>query len=746
MQCPNCGRKVRSKTQCAYCGYHFNSADKQEFKQDKIEKQESNVKYEPSSKVGREDRVSRRKAGDSVPKPESTPIQPIPRRSLDKEMAEAEEQAQENYQKVNRASHDQGLDEDESFKQRADEVFAYPYTANQESYQEDYDEEEEYIVPKTKQRSGGSVLATILKLLLAFALIFLLFLFAPRIIGKMKEYFAPNHSSLRQVPEEHQDSPNLAGSEAIEEGAQQEQANDDQDEEVAKENSATDQEAKKKNETSAGEGEKESSNPSSESEGKPEQSDESQLYQVKSSQVNVDDYPTIRVELDFDQELSKVDQNTFDFKVKYNDTEIKLDDEYSLLKEGKKLIISFVDPALSVVGEDTSKQALLIETEGFSDSVAYDVPSKDLDEEKAQELSKIAKENLNEQGDASLFVHVQDEKSPFVYDSKAVEADNLIGWFILQRIYELVADNKVQLDDTVKFNDQLLASGDFGTVATSDATEYTVQELIDLTIQQGDASAMNHLVQLAEGVNQFNYWLKESGYFTTRMNAPLAVEGENYISGAMTNATDIGQLLEKLANNQLIDKERDEMFKEALLQSPMSEKFPAENELVERRFELLTSDANTNVQHYSGIIETSEKPIIYVIMSDELEDPASMNTAIQQTISQSLDYIVEGQTTEDREQSEDESREEEANAEAESRAQAEAESRAEAEAQSREESNREASQVTLVDNETTAEISPSGENISNLYEGKQTDNYYWFGDEYRRGTWYQDENGKWSYY
>lgn len=51
MQCPNCGRKVRSKHQCAHCGYVFGSDDKIESQETtplkKVLKQE-NLKKLPS--------------------------------------------------------------------------------------------------------------------------------------------------------------------------------------------------------------------------------------------------------------------------------------------------------------------------------------------------------------------------------------------------------------------------------------------------------------------------------------------------------------------------------------------------------------------------------------------------------------------------------------------------------------------------------------------------------------------------
>ena len=63
----------------------------------------------------------------------------------------------------------------------------------------------------------------------------------------------------------------------------------------------------------------------------------------------------------------------------------------------------------------------------------------------------------------------------------------------------------------------------------------------------------------------------------------------------------------------------------------------------------------------------------------------------------------------------------------------------------------ESSQVEIIEEtpvqETTPteELSPSGEPTTELYDGKPTENYYWFGDEYRQGIWFQDESGSWKY-
>ncbi|MGX7109194.1 serine hydrolase [Facklamia miroungae] len=669
MQCPNCGRNVRSKTQCAYCGYKFNQADKKE--QGNLDKKTQNT-FKKSEDHPNSGKKTNQKQNLSNYKPEVTRHVPV-RRSLEKELAEAEKEAKLAYERsivgVSNSSSEED-DSEDAFKRRADEVLSYPYTSS-EFLNESHAEEDDYIVPKTKKNHFGKLLWNLLKWLIVLAVFFLIFLYGPQLLGMVKSYLDPMIGQNNEQP------------------VQEVVTSQDQ-------NSSAEIETTTKTESDE--------NSSKEAGLKEEQttSHEVAAFQIKDKQVDVEEYPTIKIDLEFVNSLSQVNQETFKFKVKYNDTEVELKDEFSLFKEGKMLKISFNDPALSVIGEDTSQQALLISADNFSEKIAYKVPDKQDQAERIDQFNQTVNEYFPEQETVALQIQKVGDQAPFVYEDQTMEADRLIAWFILQRTYELVADGIVSLDEEIPVKTQLIASGDVGQVASQERDSYTVQELIDLTIQAGDASAMNHLVQLAEGVNRFNYWLKESGYFATRMNAPLAIEEEAYITGSVTNVTDLSNLLSKLAKNQLVDEEHDNLLKEAVNLSPYTDKFPNYNALVTQRYELLTTEENPQLQHIAGIAQAEGSEYIYVVLTKKFNESYDMVGRISQTLNDLMTQLITGEEV----------------------------------------------QETTIE-ESSVEVGPAEAGVEptdNLYNGKQTENYYWFGDEYRRGTWYQDEKGTWYFY
>ncbi|MCR8969515.1 class A beta-lactamase-related serine hydrolase [Facklamia sp. 7083-14-GEN3] len=685
MQCPNCGRNVRSKTQCAYCGYKFNQADKKE--QSSLNKRRQN-----DSKAVDKNSHDLTEMKHSQNLGENRQHVPV-RRSLEKELAEAEKEAKLAYERSLQSKskdNESEVDSDEAFKKRADEILSYPYTGSAFS-DESTDNEEDYIVPKTKKTSFGKVLWSMFKWLILLAVFFLMFVYGPQLVGMVKSYLEPTINQNNEQPAKE-----LENSQNSTETTSRESTMNAISDNSSKVNSNSEE-----NQTT---------------------SFEDTAFQIEDSEVDVENYPMISINLDFAESLSDVDQETFTFKVKYNETETDLEDEFSLFKEGKKLRLSFNDPALSVIGEDTSQQKLLISAENFSESIAYEVPNKQDQAERIDELNRIVNDYFSDQETVALQIQQLGDKTPFVYENQTMEADRLIAWFILQRTFELLADETITLGQEIPVKTQLIASGDTGQVASQARDSYTVQELIDLTVQSGDASAMNHLVQLADGVNRFNYWLKESGYFATRMNAPLAIEEDSYITGAVTDVTDLANLLVKLAKNELIDEEYDALLKESVTLSPLTDKFPNYNANVTQRYELLTTEENPQLQHIAGIAQTVGEDYIYVVLTKNFNEPYDMNARMSQTINDILTQYLSNQ-----------------------------EGNEPVENETSIENTQEPVQTTQVITSPPA-YDPSATSVEtvveptdNLYEGKQTENYYLFDDGYRKGTWYQDENGAWFY-
>lgn len=515
MQCPNCGRNVRSKNQCAYCGHVFNKNE------------------------------------------------------------------------VSEAKH------------------------------ESYDEE-------TPRRSSGGfsrVLWGIIKLVLAVAIVFLAFLFGPRLINEVVEYFQPSETAVVQ-------------NEPEEEPEQQETPTETTESE--------DSDASQTSETTS---ETEGSEEATES-----TSEEGQLA-IVNQEVNTDEYPLTNVTLEFDGSLDTVDSETFNFSIETNGETIDLNNNYSLVKDGQNLSINFNDPSIAVLTTEAQEQVLNIasETLGINESITYQVPSTSVDTDQAEFFNTVITDNLSSVGDISAVVYPANSDVPYVYDNQSVDADTLISWFVLGHTFNSINQGELTLEDTVTVSSDLVSANDTGIVASAEeGSQFTVQELMTAVVEANDVSAMNHLIQETGGPNAFNLWLNESNYFSTRVTQLLAQQESGQVVGAVTSAQDIAQLLEKLANDELVTPELDTTFKELLFNSPMTDKYPTEQfEGYVTRYEIASSDTNPSSQNYSGIIELEDTYYIAVIMASNFSSSEEVVPAIATSINEIVTYFETGQTAEE---------------------------------------------------------------------------------------------------
>lgn len=517
MQCPNCGRKVRSKHQCAHCGYVFGSDDKVENQDDK-------------------------------------PIAEHPKAR---------------------------------------------------------DFEEVTIVPKTprKKASGiGKFIWGIVKLLLMVLLVFLAFMFGPQLYKRAEQFFNGS-TQVAQAPTKESESTEAS------------------------------------QETSAGEESMTSADTSESTQAEPEG------LVLKDSQVNLDNFPIVQVTLDLQGPVDQISRDTFSFKLMSNGQEKAIDDEYSLIKEGNRLKISYNDPSADVLSNGNQEQSLLVEAKdlNFKETVTYKLPQSGLDQAQHDQFNEIYDRVADTNQNVSAMIQEvgSEQEGAMVYDSQSVDADAMIAWFILARVYQAIDQDSLSMDQVIPLNQDLIAEGDQGEFAQSNGeTDYSVESLLRLVIQQQDVTAMNHLIQATGGPNDFNLWLNESNYFGTKVTNKLASAESGSIQGAVTNVKDIVLLLEHLAQNKLINETADQQLKEALLQTPISRKYPEENlPDIRRRYEITSTDENNKQQYYSAILEAEEKTYVVVILASELDDPTASVDSLRQAIHESVQLLITGEVT-----------------------------------------------------------------------------------------------------
>lgn len=531
MQCPNCGRNVRSTTQCAHCGYKFGQSDLKEAKQ---------------------------------AAPASAPVH-------------------------------------------------------------------------KKRRGGGfwNVLWGILKLVVLVVLIFLLFLYGPQLISKVTDFFGSSDTQLSQnAPEEPQgESPVVVEEESSTQEISQEasvlELSDASTSDAESDMSASDESA----DDSASNAE-----------------DEGRLT-LADVQANLDEYPRITVRMTFNEDLANVDRETFDFALTTDGETTPIEDEYSLVKDGKELIISYSDPTVGVLQAEESKQTLAIEAPDLhvSETVEYTLPLLSVDQAQFNQLNDLINENLAQNATVTAVMSSSEDDVPFTYDNHSVDAGNAISWFVLARTYEQLEAGNLELEQGIEIQDGLKAANEETPTSMTEAGEsMTVDSLIAAVIQNQDVSAMNHLIQAVGGPNEFNLWLNESGYFATRLTQILDVSQASLIEGAVTSAQDIARLLSQLSQDQLISPEMDAAFKEALLDSPMTEKYPSSGiDVVNRRYEITSSDSNPTQQYYTAILEGESQDYVVVLLVSDFSEPETVISQINALLNDSVTYLETGSLPEE---------------------------------------------------------------------------------------------------
>lgn len=359
--------------------------------------------------------------------------------------------------------------------------------------------------------------------------------------------------------------------------------------------------------------------------------------------VNTDNYPLTILKMELLDENMTLSRDDLEVGIKSNGEETTIEN-YSLLKEGKVLTISFNYP---LVQADTSEQEIFVRSAKANLDIieSIDIPSFALDSEKVEQINKLLTDNLGGLGDVSAVIREVDESMPIIYANQAIEASQLFSWFVLGRTFAAIEADELTLDTNIQILEALKATGDESTIAyEEEGIEYSVEQLIDLVIAQ-NVTAMNHLIQATGGPNAFNLWLTENNYFDTKVNELLGTDTQGHVTGTTTSVQDVANLLVALANDQLNSKELDRQLKERLLQTPITEKYPEGLESVKRRFEIASSDTDSISQAYSAILETEDKTYIIVTNVANPNDVVEVVNGTRLMVSKVINYLLTGEIT-----------------------------------------------------------------------------------------------------
>lgn len=560
MKCPNCGKTVRSKTRCAFCGHQFDGADhRHEVEETAIPNLNLNT------------------APDPIPTPPTPPTPPAPpvlepvgagEKDFDfdlEAMAALHEAKQSSPSESSMSS-----------------IRRNRYASLVED-DDDYDDDDELVPEYQPKRRGGfgRLLLGILQMVIVLAVVFLAFVYGPKYFGTIMDFV--NEKLGNQTTANLPQAPVNVVSEV----------------EVKEESSAT--------------------IASSEQAAQP-------ATLMAEQKVELGEYPLVKVDLTFNQEITEATSDTFKFAMTKNGEQTPITD-YSLIREGKTFKLSFVDPAYELTANADITHTLVAKADSlnYSQNIEYKAPASKLDAAKVEALTKIFTE-LN--GAAVAFQEVG-AGDVITSSDKAVDASNLLSWFVIARVYAQVAENKFALTDEVEIKDQLKLQGDQGVTAQKAAGEKTsVEALLSEIVMQNDMTALNHLLDKVGGTNDFNTWLNESGYYATKVLQNLTLSAQGDLQGAQTSAYDIARLLSALAQGKLVNPQVSEDMRKLYSVTPLSAKFPATWTAIKRRTEMTSPDTVGQYNYYSAILDGEAKQFIVVILPPQGTASEAASTAL----------------------------------------------------------------------------------------------------------------------
>lgn len=357
---------------------------------------------------------------------------------------------------------------------------------------------------------------------------------------------------------------------------------------------------------------------------------------IASAQVSVTEYPLTEVVIDFSSDYPEITREDLELVLDMNGSQETITD-YSLYRQGNQLTLRFNNPAIEMDSAQLDNQVLTVRSSilNIEESIDVPTPTVSIDQELLDKVKDLRDTYLLESSNVSVAVQKVGEALPYVHSSQSVDGSQLIAWFILARVFDAVDQNELSLEDTVEYVASLQATGDTGEIAQSEEEDtYTIETLLNAVIQSQDVTAMNLLIQATGGPNDFNLWLTEHYYFSTQVTALLSTDEVKHVSGAVVSVQDLTQLLVKIADESLLSASSNETLKEMLLNTPLSEKYPIGFETVTRRYEITTTDEETETQGYAAILLTEGEAYVVTIIENEVSDAAQSVENISEFIRQ----------------------------------------------------------------------------------------------------------------
>ena len=202
-------------------------------------------------------------------------------------------------------------------------------------------------------------------------------------------------------------------------------------------------------------------------------------------------------------------------------------------------------------------------------------------------------------------------------DSIPLPSASIVKIPIMVCVFQAVKDGNLGLDDKIKLTRHIKAAGSGLLKRRRSGREFTVRELMELMITESDNTATNMLVEKL-GMDYIN-WLFANKFDLKVTNLSRNIMDLNKRRNGIENFTtakEIGMLLEKIYNGELVSREYSAMMLEILSRQKINDRIPRflpSNLTIAHKTGLMD-----HLCHDSGIIFTPNGNFIICVLTNEI--------------------------------------------------------------------------------------------------------------------------------
>lgn len=198
-------------------------------------------------------------------------------------------------------------------------------------------------------------------------------------------------------------------------------------------------------------------------------------------------------------------------------------------------------------------------------------------------------------------------------EDKPFLAASVIKIPILIETLKQIQEGKLKKDDKVEVLREFKVPSCGALTYMHDGLQVTIEDLYTLMIIHSDNTATNMLINIT-GIENINNTLESLGYRKTRLSRLLFdIAGKNQGKENYFTVNEVGDMLEKIYNRELISKEISEEMERVLKLQRLNHKIPY---LLPAGIEVAhKTGEDSGITHDVGIVY-SEKPFIFCFASN----------------------------------------------------------------------------------------------------------------------------------